>query len=94
MRFNSEQVLALAQLEHNRDFGVVLEALRAELETCTDGLLTAVDPVSIHRAQGRAEVLKTILKSAAHARTNAVAAQEQQRAKARSAAGHPGTWTG
>lgn len=94
MRFNPEQVLALANLEHNRDFGVVLEALRAELESCIDGLLTAVDPVSIHRAQGRADALGSILKSAADARTNAAAVQEQQRAKARSAAGHPGTWTG
>lgn len=94
MRFNPDQVLALAQLEHSRDFRVVLDALRAELDVSVGKLLTAVDPVTIHREQGRAEVLKTIINSAADARTNAAAAQEQQRAKARSAAGHPGTWTG
>lgn len=94
MRFNPDQVLALANLANDRNWSVVRDALAEELTGATERLLKATDPVSIYREQGRAEVLRTILDSAQSAKENASRAQEQQHAKARSAAGHPGTWTG
>lgn len=93
MRFNPEQVLALASMASDRDWGVVREALAAELIETTERLLKATDPVQIYREQGRAEVLRTILESASAAKDNARKAQEQQQAKARSAGGNQGAWT-
>lgn len=93
MRFNPEQVLSLANMANDRDWSVVRDALAAELMETTERLLKATDPVSIYREQGRAEVLRTILESAEAAKGNARKAQEQQHAKARSAAGNLGTWT-
>jgi hypothetical protein len=93
MRFNEDEVTALARLEHDHSFGVVLKALQTELDECVARLLKASDPVSIHREQGRALVLDSIVKSAAEAPKRARELQEQK-APARSAVGHRGTWTG
>lgn len=92
MRFNHEQVLALANMANDRDWGVVREALATELIETTERLLKAADPVQIYRDQGRADVLRTILESASEAKDNARKVQEQQ-AKARSAGGNHGAWT-
>jgi hypothetical protein len=93
MRFNEDEVIALARLEHDRSFDVVLKALQLELDECRARLLKASDPVSIYREQGRAEVLDTIVRSAAEAPKRARELQELK-TPARSAVGHRGPWTG
>ena len=86
--------MALANLANDKDFQTFVEALGSELQESIARLVSAADAVSVHREQGRAEMLRTILESAAAARSRVPEMREQQQSKARQKAGHPGTWTG
>lgn len=55
---------ALANLDGNRDFAVVLDWLRREHDSEVSQLLTSVNPVLVHQKQGYALCLADIIRSA------------------------------
>ena len=55
---------ALAALDGNRDFSVVLEWLAREKSSEMSQLLTSVNPVVVHQKQGYVLCLEDIIRSA------------------------------
>lgn len=59
-----EAAKAMASLDGNRDFGVVLEWLRSEYRESVSTLLVSTNPVLVHQAQGYSLCLEDFIKSA------------------------------
>lgn len=64
MQATQDVYKAFAALSGNRDFGIVLDWMKRELQEEVDSMLVSTNPVLVHKHQGYALCLADFLRSA------------------------------